>query len=256
MQEPNGVSTVTSSSDFIRLAHGLGGDRHGQRGSIGVAAEPLPSLLEFPSDNSYWVVGPSLKRAFDLLAAVALVLIFSPLLVLVPLLMWKQGGPVVFRQQRVGRYGRSFSCLKFRTMVPDADRLLWRLLSENSELRAEWLATQKLQNDPRVTPVGRFLRRTSLDELPQLWNILRGDMSLVGPRPVVPDELSRYGRSAVAYLAAKPGLTGLWQVSGRDATTYRRRVALDVCYVRYAGPLLDFKILCRTAGVILGARAR
>jgi lipopolysaccharide/colanic/teichoic acid biosynthesis glycosyltransferase len=145
-----------------------------------------------------------------------------------------------------------FECLKFRTMVPDADRELHTLLESNEELKAEWIQNHKLKDDPRITAIGRFLRRTSLDELPQLWNVLRGDMSLVGPRPIVREELLRYGRSASVYLAVKPGITGLWQTTGRNNTDYRRRVAMDVYYVRNQSLWLDAYILLRTTGVVLG----
>jgi exopolysaccharide production protein ExoY len=145
-----------------------------------------------------------------------------------------------------------FPCLKFRTMIPNADQVLRDLLESDPELRAEWVRDHKLRNDPRVTRLGRFLRRTSLDELPQLLNVLRGEMSLVGPRPVVREELLRYGRNVNTYLAAKPGITGLWQVTGRNDTDYRRRVVLDTYYVRNQNLLLDLYILLKTTGVVLG----
>jgi lipopolysaccharide/colanic/teichoic acid biosynthesis glycosyltransferase len=137
-------------------------------------------------------------------------------------------------------------------MVPNADQVLRDLLESNPELRAEWVRDHKLRNDPRVTRLGRFLRRTSLDELPQLLNVLRGEMSLVGPRPVVREELLRYGRNVKTYLAAKPGITGLWQVTGRNDTDYRRRVVLDTYYVRNQNLLLDLYILAKTTAVVLG----
>jgi lipopolysaccharide/colanic/teichoic acid biosynthesis glycosyltransferase len=137
-------------------------------------------------------------------------------------------------------------------MVPDADRVLRELLQQHPELRAEWLRDHKLRDDPRVTAVGRFLRRTSLDEIPQLWNVIRGEMSMVGPRPVVREELLRYGRCAGIYLSARPGVTGLWQVTGRNNTDYRRRVVLDVYYVRRQNLILDLYILLKTTYVVLG----
>ncbi len=144
-----------------------------------------------------------------------------------------------------------FRCLKFRTMVPNAEQVLRDLLRAHPELRDEWTENHKLRYDPRVTPIGRFLRRTSLDELPQLWNVLRGEMSLVGPRPIVRAELLRYGRQASMYLAVRPGLTGLWQVKGRSDTTYRRRVAMDKYYVRSRSLWMDLYIVAVTAVVIL-----
>jgi exopolysaccharide production protein ExoY len=192
------------------------------------------------------------KRVLDVVGAVTLGLVFSPLIVVIVFLMRKSGGSVIYRHNRVGRGGQIFSCLKFRTMVPNADQVLRDLLESNPELQAEWVRDHKLRHDPRVTRLGRFLRRTSLDELPQLLNVLKGDMSLVGPRPVVREELLRYGRNVGIYLAAKPGITGLWQVTGRNNTDYRRRVALDTYYVRNQNLFLDLYILAKTTGVVLG----
>ncbi len=193
------------------------------------------------------------KRLVDVVGAIILGLVFSPLIIAIVFLMHRRDrGSVIYRHRRVGRGGQMFSCLKFRTMVPNADQVLRELLENNPELRAEWVRDRKLRHDPRVTPLGRFLRRTSLDELPQLLNVLRGEMSLVGPRPVVREELLRYGRSVGTYLAAKPGITGLWQVTGRNDTNYRRRVVLDTYYVRNQTLLLDLYILAKTTGVVLG----
>jgi exopolysaccharide production protein ExoY len=192
------------------------------------------------------------KRLLDVIGAVILGLVFSPLMLVIVLLMRKADGSVIYRHRRVGRGGQMFSCLKFRTMVPNADQVLRDLLEKDSELQAEWVRDHKLRHDPRVTRLGRFLRRTSLDELPQVLNVLRGEMSLVGPRPVIREELLRYGRNVGIYLAAKPGITGLWQVTGRNDTDYRRRVVLDTYYVRNQNLLLDLYILAKTTGVVLG----
>jgi Undecaprenyl-phosphate galactose phosphotransferase WbaP len=192
------------------------------------------------------------KRLVDIVGAVVLGLVFSPLMLAIIVLMRREGGSVIFRHRRIGRGGRTFECLKFRTMIPNADQVLRTLLERDSELKAEWVRDHKLRNDPRITRLGRFLRRTSLDELPQLWNVLRGEMSLVGPRPVVREELLRYGRNVGVYLAAKPGITGLWQVTGRNDTDYRRRVVLDTYYVRNQNLLLDLYILAKTTSVVLG----
>ena len=193
-----------------------------------------------------------LKRVFDVLGAVLLGILFAPLIGVIAVLLHREGGPIIFRHRRVGRHGKAFDCLKFRSMVPDADRVLHALMEQHPELKAEWLRDHKLKDDPRVTAVGRFLRRTSLDELPQLWNVICGEMSLVGPRPVVREELLRYGRCACIYLAARPGVTGLWQVNGRNNTDYRRRVVLDVYYVRRQNLILDLYILFKTTYVVLG----
>jgi undecaprenyl-phosphate galactose phosphotransferase len=220
---------------------------------IGHVAEPArttytPHVIVAP--KPLWArVG---KRIVDTLGAILLAIVFSPLIVAVILILRRDGQPVIYRHRRVGKHGQPFSCLKFRTMVPDADRILHSLLEQDEGLKAEWIQNHKLKNDPRVTAIGRFLRQTSLDELPQLWNVLRGEMSLVGPRPVVREELLRYGRNGGFYLAVKPGITGLWQATGRNDTDYRRRVAMDIYYVRNHNFWLDTYILMKTTGVVIG----
>ncbi len=204
--------------------------------------EPLGDKSRAPQTNR---LREGLKRAFDILGAALLGLVFLPLILAVAVMLRRQGGPTIFRHRRVGRNGKAFDCLKFRSMVPDADRVLRELLEMHPELNVEWLRDHKLRDDPRITGVGRFLRRTSLDELPQLWNVIRGEMSLVGPRPIMHEELLRYGRCASRYLSARPGVTGLWQVTGRNNTDYRRRVALDVCYIRRQNLRLDLYILAK-----------
>jgi exopolysaccharide production protein ExoY len=198
--------------------------------------------------------GEKTKRVLDIVGVLTLALILSPLLLIVGLALAHDRGPIIYRHTRTGRHGRSFGCLKFRTMVHNAEQVLTDLLHQDEELRAEWMRDQKLRNDPRITTIGRFLRRTSLDELPQLWNVLKGDMSLVGPRPVVREEWTRYGRRLDDYLAAKPGVTGLWQVMGRSDCGYRRRVALDSYYVRKRSFFLDIFILLQTVKVVLRGR--
>ncbi len=160
-------------------------------------------------------------------------------------------GPAFYCQQRIGKHGIVFCAWKFRTMVVDADEVLRRYLDENPELRREWEQNFKLRNDPRVTAVGRFLRKTSLDELPQLWNVLRGEMSLIGPRPIVDAEIVRYGDSIGLLGRVKPGLSGLWQVSGRSNTSYTDRVRLDMYYIRNWSVWLDLFILAKTCAVVL-----
>jgi exopolysaccharide production protein ExoY len=198
--------------------------------------------------------GEAAKRLLDILGALALAVALSPLLLVVGLALARDRGPIIYRHTRTGRNGRTFGCLKFRTMVPNAEQVLRELLHQNPELQREWMRDQKLRDDPRVTAIGHFLRRTSLDELPQLWNVLKGEMSLVGPRPVVRDEWQRYGRHLDTFLAAKPGVTGLWQVMGRSDACYRRRVALDRYYVRKRSLLMDVYILLRTVKVVLLGR--
>ncbi len=198
-------------------------------------------------DGSFYYLS---KRILDIVGAVLVFLLLSPLILVIVLCACSSGESALFRHRRVGQSGKTFDCMKFRTMVPNADQVLQNLLNSNREIKEEWLRDHKLRDDPRVTRLGKFLRKTSLDELPQLWNVLRGEMSLVGPRPVVPDELGRYGNHAATFLSARPGITGLWQISGRNDTDYRRRVALDVCYVRSRSTLLDFYILLKTVPVV------
>jgi Undecaprenyl-phosphate galactose phosphotransferase WbaP len=188
----------------------------------------------------------TLKAAFDQFVAAVLVVLLAPLLIGLAVCVRSDGGPAFYRHRRIGAGGRSFGCIKFRTMVTDSDRVLDQLLATDTAAAAEWAATQKLRDDPRVTRLGRFLRRSSLDELPQLFNVLRGEMSLVGPRPIVQAEVARYGDEIEYYYETKPGLTGLWQVSGRSDTSYQRRVRLDVWYVRNWTLWHDVAILLKT----------
>lgn len=194
-------------------------------------------------------------RLIELAAVLALLVFLLPLMATIVLLMaLSDPGPVLFRQQRIGRGGVLFPCLKFRSMVVDADARLQRLLDADPVARREWDRTRKLTADPRITPVGAFLRRSSLDELPQLLNVLRGEMSLVGPRPIVPAETVYYGRYLADYCRVRPGISGLWQVSGRSDTTYRRRVACDVLYSRRRTWRLDLRIAAVTVPAVLAAK--
>ncbi|MDD3765504.1 MAG: sugar transferase [Nevskiales bacterium] len=194
------------------------------------------------------------KRALDIVGGLTLATVFSPVFVVVTVAMLRDDGPIFFGHKRIGKDGKTFKVYKFRTMVPNAQQVLENLLESNPEMRAEWEQDHKLRDDPRITRVGQFLRKTSLDELPQLWNVFKGEMSLVGPRPVVEAELPKYGRALRHYCATKPGITGLWQVSGRNDTDYRRRVALDRYYSERASILLDVNILLRTVWVVVGRR--
>lgn len=198
---------------------------------------------------------PIAKRALDIIGAGVGLVLLAPFFLIVALLVRADGGPAFFAHQRVGRGGKLFGCLKFRSMVIDSQARLEALLANDPAARAEWEATRKLKNDPRITRIGHFLRSTSLDELPQLINVLRGEMSLVGPRPVQEAEIDRYyGASAAHYMAVRPGITGLWQVSGRSETSYESRVALDVSYVSRPSLLADLSILLRTPVAVLSRR--
>ncbi|HEY9100512.1 MAG TPA: sugar transferase [Chitinimonas sp.] len=200
------------------------------------------------------MLGQVCKRFLDVALTLCLLLILAPVLLGLILALRLQGGAALFAHVRIGRHGAPFRCYKFRTMLPDAERRLQELLARDAQARQEWEKDFKLRNDPRVTPFGEFLRKSSLDELPQLWNVLVGDMSLVGPRPVVEAELLRYGNRASLYTSVRPGITGLWQVSGRNDTTYEERVRLDAQYVQNWSLSLDWHILWRTLFVVLGRR--
>lgn len=191
------------------------------------------------------------KRTMDVCGASVLLILLSPVLLAIALIVMRDHGNAVYGHPRIGRGGRTFQCLKFRSMVKNSDEVLANLLATDPNAREEWDRDFKLKNDIRITPVGRVLRKTSLDELPQLWNVLRGDMSLVGPRPVVQKELVRYGRDVRYYLALRPGMTGLWQVSGRNDVDYPTRVSLDVKYAMNRSFAFDMVILFRTFKVVL-----
>jgi len=219
-----------------------------------------PDQFEAPSDGakvsprlSYEHVG---KRVFDLLAGLVLLLLFAPAILFLGAIVALDGGKPFIGLRRVGRDGRHFRCWKIRTMILDADQRLAQILAQSPEAAAEWARDQKLADDPRVTWLGRSLRATSLDELPQLWNVVRGDMSLVGPRPVTDAEMVRYGDAASHYASVRPGITGLWQVQGRNDVSYDERVRLDVSYVSRLGLMQDISILFRTVGAVLKRTGR
>tara|TARA_R110000744_G_scaffold66078_1_gene135118 strand:- start:289 stop:1017 length:729 start_codon:yes stop_codon:yes gene_type:complete len=212
-----------------------------------VSATPAKLVLTEPSKlNS--LARSLVDRVFSLL----MLLFFLPFFATIAaIILFTEKGPVFFAHERIGKDGRTFRCLKFRTMCLDAKYQLEQHLANNPEARAQWEENQKLDNDPRITCVGEFLRKTSLDELPQFWNVLKGDMAVVGPRPIVADEMPRYGNHLSAYLSVKPGITGLWQVSGRSLTTYDERVALDVEYVQTRSFLKDAVIVLKTVKAVV-----
>ncbi len=216
------------------------------------ATEPIQPQMDVPASTA---IGGWSKRVIDSFLAGLAVTALLPLFALLFLaIKFGSPGPVLFGHERIGLRGQTFRCWKLRTMVTDGDAVLQAYLAANPEARIEWEETRKLTNDPRVTALGHVLRKYSVDELPQLINVLRGEMSFVGPRPVVVDELERYGPHAQAYLSARPGITGLWQTSGRSDTSYENRVALDDRYVRDWSFGEDIRILFRTIPVVLGAR--
>ena len=197
----------------------------------------------------------AIKRIFDLTLTIFGGVMISPLLLMIALAVAIDNrGHVIFAHRRVGAAGKKFSCYKFQTMVPDAENKLKQYLAENPDAKREWEETFKLTNDPRVTKLGNFLRRTSLDELPQLWNVIRGEMSLVGPRPIVQAEVVRYGKNIREYYMVLPGITGMWQVSGRSDTTYPERVAMDAWYVRNWSVWIDIMYLFKTVKAVAGGK--
>lgn len=210
---------------------------------IGLPEKSLP----IPASRSR-----KIKRLLDICGALAGLILCAPLmLALAVLIRLDSAGPALYRQVRVGQGGRRFTLIKFRTMTPGSEEALLAHLSQSISQRKRWAKYQKLRRDPRLTRLGRTLRRFSLDELPQLWNVLKGEMSLVGPRPILPGQQAEYGPAYGDYLQARPGLTGLWQVSGRNRLTFAERACLDVCYIRNWSFWLDVQILARTLPAVL-----
>ena len=207
-----------------------------------------------PLDTNGSPAGPfsrMIKSLFDRAAALVLLILLAPVMLAIAVVVRADKGSALYGHRRVGENGRHFYCLKFRSMVTDGDQVLQQLLARDPAALQEWQTTQKLRDDPRVTPIGRVLRKTSLDELPQLLNVLRGEMSLVGPRPIVDAEIDRYGQDISFYYDTRPGITGLWQVSGRSNMSYEGRVRLDVWYARNWSLWHDFWILLRTIPAVL-----
>ncbi len=199
--------------------------------------------------------GQILKRAFDIMGAAAGLILATPILALISLGLYFSGqGNVIYRQARIGKGGKEFLMLKFCTMRPMAGPDFQQYLDRHPRQQSEFIKYQKLADDPRLTPMGNFLRRTSLDELPQLWNVLKGEMSLVGPRPFMPEQAGLYGRIWEAYTQVRPGITGLWQVSGRNNLSFQERVACDALYLSNWSLMLDISILLHTPGVVLQQR--
>ena len=226
--------------------------RRASRRHLELIAAPPSSLPALTLVRRQSRLGRSLKRTGDVLLSLTVLGLGSPaFLLLAALVKLSSPGPVFYVQQRVGRGYRRFGCIKFRTMRQDADAVLAQVLERSPALQAEFDRDFKLRDDPRITPIGRFLRRSSLDELPQFLNVLRGEMSVVGPRPIVRKEIDRYGDYMDEVLAVRPGLTGLWQVSGRNNLSYPKRVRLDLAYARGRTCLLDLAIILRTFGVLL-----
>lgn len=223
-----------------------------KRAGDNTASHLLAQTLVRPEPLRAGANGLAMTRLLDtILAAIALIFLAPLLIVIAIVCRLQDGGPSLFAQRRQGQNGRIFPCYKFRSMVVDADVRLAALLETDPAARIEWELTHKLLKDPRITPWGQFLRKSSLDELPQLFNVLKGEMSLVGPRPIVAAEIERYGRFIAEYNSVLPGITGLWQVSGRSDTNYHRRVALDVLYIRKRSLKLYLYILVMTVPAVI-----
>ena len=224
------------------------------RGLIKKGLRALFNLNWLKLSFSVWN-GNFVKRMFDIVFASFVLTIFSPVyLILTILVALNSQGPVFYVQQRVGKNHQLFNCIKFRTMIDNADEMLETMMQDSDLMRQEFSDSFKLKQDPRITTIGKFLRLTSLDEFPQFWNVLKGEMSVVGPRPLVPEELPKYGRKINTVLKIKPGITGLWQVSGRNDIPYPKRVQIDVYYATSHNWLLDLWILYKTIGVMLFPR--
>lgn len=219
---------------------------HDPSEDFGMASAPMGLVTAPQRRGLYRNFG---KRALDVAAVVLTGVVVVPLVLLLALAVALDGSSPFYWSDRVGRGGRTFRMLKLRTMVPNADRMLEQYLDRNPEARLEWNSTQKLKADPRITRMGRFLRKTSLDELPQLWNVLTGDMSLVGPRPMMPSQRSLY--SGIAYYALRPGITGPWQVSDRNEVEFSKRAEFDRAYEESVSLLTDFKLLLATTRVVI-----
>ena len=192
------------------------------------------------------------KRFFDFTLACILIIFFIPIFILITFFIKASSrGPVLFIQRRIGKNKKEFSCYKFRTMHPEADFMLQEIMKTNSNFKKEFESNQKIRNDPRITFVGKYLRYTSLDEIPQILNIIKGEMSFIGPRPIIKEEIKRYGKNFEKAFSVLPGMSGLWQVSGRNKLSYKRRVELDLIYSKNLNLILDLNIFFRTIGVIL-----
>lgn len=223
----------------------------------GLIVKGLRSLLGFDRWKLFFsaVDGDVVKRLFDIVFALFVLIVFSPVyLILTISIALNSQGPIFYVQQRVGKNHQLFNCIKFRTMIDNADEALVEMMQDSDRVRQEFHDSFKLKQDPRITRMGKFLRLTSLDEFPQFWNVLRGEMSVVGPRPLVPEELPKYGRKINTVLKIKPGITGLWQVSGRNDIPYPKRVQIDVYYATSHNWVLDLWIVYKTIGVILFPR--
>lgn len=251
-ERPNSGESWRTAATFNATSDATSTEWNSENRSPGYRAA-APGLVWRKTQGE--AVGGAAKRGFDVIGALMALLLLLPLfaLIAVAIKLWDRG-PVFYRHRRIGLNGEAFDCLKFRSMVMDSDEVLSRYLAGNSEAAREWDETRKLKRDPRITPLGASMRKTSIDELPQLVNILKGEMSFVGPRPIVTAEVPKYGTCIDHYLRARPGLTGPWQVSGRNDVDYATRVALDSNYIESWSFWRDVVIVVKTARVVVTAR--
>lgn len=242
---------MTANSQFIPIKALLALMRRDPRSaSVGNRSPVLVKKRHGSLTHS--LEGDLTKRGFDVVFSLLVLIFLSPLyLILAFLIAISSPGPIFYVQQRVGKNYKRFGCLKFRTMVRNADEMLESMMAQSPQMREEFEKDFKLREDPRITWIGKFLRLTSLDEFPQFWNVLMGDMSVVGPRPLVPEELCKYGNRIDKVLTIRPGITGLWQVSGRNDIPYPQRVQIDVYYVNCRNWLMDLWIVIKTIGVVI-----
>ncbi|MCC5608275.1 sugar transferase [Nostoc sp. CHAB 5834] len=243
---------MTAQSSLLSGKRGVREDtrtstRFLKRGQKTKIPKVKPKGLSFQGLN-----GEFAKRLFDIVFSLSVLILFLPVyLILALLIAFSSEGPIFYVQERVGKNYKTFNCIKFRTMVSNADEILMQMMETSPELRQEFESSFKLKQDPRITKIGRFLRITSLDEFPQFWNVLKGDMSVVGPRPLVAEELPKYGSYIDEILTIRPGITGLWQVSGRNDIPYPRRVQIDLHYARFRNLWLDLWIILKTVDVVI-----
>ncbi len=251
LNEPDGLALIRRYETFFK--HWLIVPYFSQNYSLWVQTKDLNGMMGLEVTNRLNRRSDQIaKRTMDLVLTLTGGVVALPLCLLIALaIKLDSKGPALYSQERIGKDGRRFNAFKFRSMVQNADRILHDYLEQHPEMMEEWRATQKLKSDPRITRLGNFLRRSSLDELPQLINVLRGEMSLVGPRPIVEDEISRYGWVWNLYKRARPGITGQWQISGRNDTSYKERTTMDAYYIRNWSIWLDIHILARTISVVL-----
>ncbi|MBD2197796.1 MULTISPECIES: sugar transferase [Calothrix] len=244
---------MTAQSSLLSGKRGLRRDASASARTFFKRGQPKKTFRLKPKGLSFQGLnGEFAKRLFDIVFSLFVLIVFFPVyLILALLIALSSEGPIFYVQERVGKNYKPFNCIKFRTMVSNADEMLMQMMETSPQMRQEFESSFKLKQDPRITKIGKFLRITSLDEFPQFWNVLKGDMSVVGPRPLVAEELPKYGCHIDRVLTTRPGITGLWQVSGRNDIPYPRRVQIDLHYVKFRTFWLDLWIILKTIDVVI-----